>query len=267
MKFRCKNCFKVLNKNEEYCTSCGEHSEEVAAYMAESKHELDSIAKLKLSLIMYLAIAFLGTGVLMITFAVIQNKNSSTYDMNACKGISFLISSIVLFIVMIAVNFKELKLMLFNGTTKQLGAALLVGILVMGIIGVLHYLSVNTRVIPNYMVDFLNGTIIFEVDGNWMSSTTLLISLLFSIVVEEIVFRKRLIDALDDETLLGDTAIVIISAIIATILDFMWLMSTETIITMFILNMAMNGIYMNTNRSIGINIILRVILICIIFIL
>ena len=39
---------------------------------------------------------------------------------------------------MIAVNFKELKLMLFNGTTKQLGAALLVGILVMGIIGVLH---------------------------------------------------------------------------------------------------------------------------------
>ena len=144
---------------------------------------------------------------------------------------------------------------------------MLVGILVMGIIGVLHYLSVNTRVIPNYMVDFLNGTIIFEVDGNWMSSTTLLISLLFSIVVEEIVFRKRLIDALDDETLLGDTAIVIISAIIATILDFMWLMSTETIITMFILNMAMSGIYMNTNRSIGINIILRVILICIIFIL
>lgn len=267
MKFRCKNCYKVLKPNEEYCTHCGEHSDEVASYMTEEKHSLDAASKFKLSLIIFLAVAFVGTGILMVSFALIQNKRFNIYDTNTCKAISFLITSIVLFIFTIILSFKELDTLIFNGTIKQLQASCLIMLVVCGIIIVLNYLSTSTRAIPNYMIDFKNDNIIFSVDGNWMSIPTLLISLILSIISEEVLVRKRVIDMLDEETLLGDASTIIISSIIGTLLNFSWLMSTEIIISVFIMNLACSAIYIYTNRSLVINILFRIIMICLIFIL
>ena len=75
------------------------------------------------------------------------------------------------------------------------------------------------------------------------------------------VFRKYLIDAFDDGTLLSDFWIIIISSLIATLGDFMWTMGVETIICSAILNLSMSAIYMYTNRSLGINILLRFLLV------
>lgn len=33
MKIRCKNCYRVLDRNEEYCKACGEHSEQMKKAM------------------------------------------------------------------------------------------------------------------------------------------------------------------------------------------------------------------------------------------
>lgn len=267
MKIRCTKCYKVLKKNEEYCTHCGTHSDEVMNYMAQDKHELDSLAKFKLALIIFLAVAFVGTGVLMVSFAIIQNKNYGTYDMNTCKAISFFITSIVLFIVLILTNFKDLKTMIYNGNGNQLLGSFLIACLTIAILVILNYLSLNTRMISNYVIDFINDNIYFSVEGTWMTTTTLFIALVLGVFSEEIVFRKRLIDMLDDETLWSDIVIVIVSALLTTFLDFLWVMSTETVLCMFILNLVCSGIYIYTNRSLSVNIIMRILIICLIFII
>jgi len=267
LKIRCKKCFKVLKPNEEYCTNCGEHSDEVAQYMQEKKHTLDAASKFKLALIIFLAVAFVGTGILMVSFALIQNKKYNTYDTNTCKAVSFLITSIVLLIFTLFSSFKDLKKLIFNGTIKELSLSLIMGALVIAIIIVLNYLSVNTRVIPNYMIDYLDDNIVFNVEGTWMSIPTLFISLVFSVISEEILIRKKLLDMLDEETLWSDASIIVVGAVITTLLNFSWLMSTEIILTMFILNIACNAIYIYTNQSLGVNILLRIIMICIIFII
>lgn len=267
MKIRCRNCYRVLNPNEEYCTHCGEHSDEMAQYMAEGKHELDAMAKFKLSLVIYICIAFLGTGILMISFALIQNRLAETYDTNTCKALSFVITSVVLLLTLIIINFKELKSMFFNGTKKQLLLAIIIGIISIAILVLVHNLSGYTRVIPNYISDYVDGKIVITTDILGVSSPFVVISLILSIISQEIVFRRRFIDALDEDTLLGDRSIILLGALVGTALDFIWIMSPETLLMTFVLNGLMSAIYIYTNRSIGINLILRIILICLILII
>ena len=53
MKIRCKNCYRVLNPNEEYCTACGEHSAAMQKAMITGDYGPDTVGKLKISLICY----------------------------------------------------------------------------------------------------------------------------------------------------------------------------------------------------------------------
>ena len=68
-----------------------------------------------------------------------------------------------------------------------------------------------------------------------------------------------LIDAFDD-TLLGDKAIYIFTVIIMTIFEIAWVMSLDILVVSLIVNIATTGIYMNTNRNVIYNILLRIIL-------
>ncbi len=235
--------------------------------MAEGKHELDAMAKFKLTLILYLCIAFLGTGVLMISFALIQNRLAETYDTNTCKVLSLIITSVVLFLVCAIIYFKELKTMFFNGTKQQLLFSLLIGIVSIAIFILAHNLSNFTRILPNYIMDYIKGRIVITTDILGVSNAGIIIALLLSLISQEIIFRRRFIDALDEDTLLGDRSIILVSALVGTILDFAWIMAPETLIMMFFLNVLMSAIYIYTNRSIGINIFLRIILISIIIII
>ncbi|MEI3505324.1 MAG: hypothetical protein V8Q77_03495 [Bacilli bacterium] len=78
----------------------------------------------------------------------------------------------------------------------------------------------------------------------------------------EALCRKRLVDALD-ETLLGEKTIFIITILVTTALETLWIMSLDVVIPLLILNIVLTGIYMYTNRNIFINIVLRVLLIII----
>ena len=45
MKIRCKNCYRVLNPNEEYCTACGEHSAAMQKAMITGDYGPDNAGK------------------------------------------------------------------------------------------------------------------------------------------------------------------------------------------------------------------------------
>lgn len=71
MKIRCKNCYRVLNNNEEYCTKCGEHSDEIQRIMETGEIPTDEVASFKLHLYLYLGIAFLLNGALFVLNGVL----------------------------------------------------------------------------------------------------------------------------------------------------------------------------------------------------
>ena len=89
---------------------------------------------------------------------------------------------------------------------------------------------------------------------------TVLASFTLIIISQEIVFRRRMIDAFDNDTLLGDISIIIFSGLIGTFLDVMWVMSLDIVLTSLIINFTLSGIYMYTNRNVAVTIGIRLLL-------
>ena len=82
MKIRCKNCYRILNPNEEYCTSCGEYSEKMHKAMVTGDYGPDPVAKFKISFGIYAIAGFILCGIFQVIFALIENKmnNDDTLD-------------------------------------------------------------------------------------------------------------------------------------------------------------------------------------------
>ncbi len=270
MKIRCNNCFKVLKPNEDYCTHCGTYSEEMAKIMKEKPSELDSMAKFKLAMILFLSIAFLGTGIFTVTITLIYTKTTE-YQWSWIKTVasanSLLITSAAFLTILLVLYHKEFKQSIFNGSLNQLLGSLVIGGLVVGIMVLMSKLTSVTKVIPSYMTDYLTGSERYLPNGGGINIWGLFFSMIFISICEELILRKRIIDMLDDETLLGEKLIIIVSTLLITFLDFLWTMSLETVILTLVLNLTLNAIYMYTNRSIGLNILLRIILITLIFLI
>ena len=53
MKIRCNNCYRVLNNNEEYCTKCGTHSEEIQRIMETGEIPVDETGLFKPHIYLY----------------------------------------------------------------------------------------------------------------------------------------------------------------------------------------------------------------------
>lgn len=261
MKIRCKKCFHVLKPQEEYCTSCGEHSSEIEQLMKTGYVEVSEKDKLKTALFVYLFSAIIGNGIYMIILGIIQKEAINTYVDLFCQSHSLLISSIITLAIYLILYRKELKDMVLTGTGKQLASASIIGVLLIATCILFSLLSEATRVLPLNITTYLSSgaaTLFGEGDTNVFK---ILISYIFVAVVQEIVFRRRVIDALDNETLWGETAILIGSALLGTFLDLMWNMSLNIIIVSLIMNLTLSGIYMYTNRNVGITILIRILLI------
>ncbi len=264
MKIRCQNCYRVLDRNEEYCKSCGEHSEQMKRAMETGNFGGGPLDRFKIGALLFLILAFFGNGIIMITLAVIQ-KDSNTDLYKFSYGL--LISSVVALAAIFIVHYKDLIDFIWNGNKEQFGRCLLLGLLGVVIVSLLSILSNATRVIPNVYTNYLQSGYARFFSGKDSNATFILISLICVAVVEEIVFRRLLIDAIDDQTMLSDTMVVIFGGLVATIADFAWLMSVETIVTSLIINFILTWIYMNSNRSLGLNLLLRVLIIVIQFLI
>jgi hypothetical protein len=92
-----------------------------------------------------------------------------------------------------------------------------------------------------------------------------MLSLVLVILIVEVVFRRLLIDVLDDSTMLSDPMVILVSGLLGTVAEFALLMSMEIVITSLIINFVMAWIYINSNRSIILNILIRLFIIIIQF--
>ena len=72
MKIRCKNCYRVLDPNEEYCKACGEHSEQMKKAMETGNYGGGPLDRFKIAFALFAVLAFLGNGIIMTIFAVIK---------------------------------------------------------------------------------------------------------------------------------------------------------------------------------------------------
>lgn len=260
MKIRCKKCYRVLGAQEEYCTSCGEHSNEIAQLMKTGYIEITDKDKLKTALIIYALVAIFGNGVFMVSLGLIQNKVMNSYNNLFCQTMALLISSVITTLIYLIIYRKELKDMILTGTLKQIASATIIGVLLIVTSSLFSLVSSSTSVLPGYITKFLssgNATLMGEGDTNIM---TILVSFILIIISQEIVFRRRLIDALDNETLLGDISIIIFSGLLGALLDLLWVMSMDIVIVSLIINFTLSGIYMYTNRNVAITIGIRILL-------
>lgn len=262
MKIRCKNCYRVLNPNEEYCTACGEHSAAMQKAMITGDFGPDTAGKLKISLAIYAIAGFIVCGILQVIFALLQNKEISKYTDAFCEANSIFYSGILTFVLMLVFSMKDLKKTPLNKPMSNYIIALLIGIITIAIIVLLSKILTFTQVFPNYIVSYLSSgnAKFFDIKNECIFKIAL--GFIFVAISVEVLCRKRLIDALD-ETLLGEKAIYAISTIVTTLLETFWIMSLDVVIPLLIFNIVLNGIYMYTDRNIFINIVLRVLLIII----
>lgn len=261
MKIRCKKCYHVLKPQEEYCTSCGEHSSEIEQLMKTGYIEVSEKDKLKTALFIYLFSAIIGNGVYMIILGILQKKATNAYVDLFCQSHSLLISSIITLLIYLILYRKELKDMIITGTGKQIASSMIIGVLLITTCILFSLLSEATRVLPINVTNHLSSgsaSVFGEGDTNVFKVMT---SFALVAVSQEIVFRRRVIDALDGETLWGETAILIGSALLGTFLDLMWVMSINTLIVSLIMNLTLSGIYMYTNRNVGVTILIRILLV------
>lgn len=268
MKIRCKNCYRILNPNEEYCTSCGEYSEKMHKAMVTGDYGPDPVAKFKMSFGVFAIAGFVLCGIFQVIFALIENKmnNDSGYTNLFCQTNSLFYSSIIAFVTMLIVFKKDLKSYFPKMTKNQVLGSTIISILTIAIVIILNNLSNFTLIFPKYIIKYLEGssTVFFDFKGECIFK--IVIGTILSSICLEILGRKYLVDALD-ETMLSDKAIYFITSIVVTLFEIVWIMSLEIAIVSLIINLVATGIYMYTNRNLLINIIMRILVVLIVLII
>lgn len=263
MKIRCNNCYRVLNQNEEYCTSCGEYSPKMHNAMITGNYGPDNSAKFKLAFGVFGIAGFIICGVLQVIFAVIQTRELEFTTQEFCQTNSLFYSGLLALIIMLIVFRKDLKEFI-KLEKKNLLFSIIIGILVITIVILLSKLFTFTQIFPNFIVEYLSNNPVFLDLKNECIIKIAVGSVTMGITLEFV--RKYLIDAFDD-TMLSDKSILIFSTIIMTICEVAWIMSLDVAIVVLIINITFNLLYMQTNRSIILNISLRTLLYIITFLI
>lgn len=260
MKIRCKNCYRVLNPNEEYCTNCGEHSAQMQQAMITGDYGPDVNAKFKTGLGIFVLAGFLCCGILQVIFAVMQNKEIGAYSNLFCEVNSLFYSGILVALLSIFFFRKDLKQVKFNRSISTYLIGLLIGILTIVIIILLSKLVSFVSIFPKYICDYLESSTKVFFNLKYECIFKIIVEFLLIYISLEIIIKKTLIDMLD-ETMLGDKSIYLITVLVATILESAWIMSLDVIIPTLFINIVTTGIYMYTGQNVYINILLRVIFI------
>ena len=287
MRIRCKNCYRVLNNNEEWCTRCGAHSDEVAELIAKGIEPLDEMSVAKTNSLLYLLIAFLINGILSVLFGVIFDSMYEGYNYGsvgtdlplAIKYFSAInaltISGLVMMVVAFFINLKEIKKYFIIKKPLNFWISLAAGLLILiGLCFASKYSYFS--IIPFYFKEFLtNPTEDMLLSGS-MNILKVLVVLLSYGIVEEFVFRKAFMSALDECTLMPDWAIVVVDALVGTVLFsvcFLILVKTTAlnyllgILASIVFNALMATNYFINDHTITSNLILRVLLVILVFVI
>lgn len=282
MKIRCQNCYRVLNNNEEYCTKCGAHSQEIERIMKTGEIPTDEVASFKLHIFLYLGIAFLLNGALFVLYGVLFDRMYPGAEYGEIgdampKNITYfssinalIITSIIMFLLVAILNIKQIAV---DYKITSIKRALISFVIMVGITFGIIYMTKNTNIIaiPIYMKDYIQGNIpnteLFE---NSLSIWKIVLVLGLYSFVQEYIFRKHLAAAFDDGTLfsLPTTVILItlISAVLETICFSVFSSGTfEYVVYTFMGSLIYQGIltinYYFNKQTLAVNIILRILFI------
>ncbi len=281
MKIRCNNCYRVLNNNEEYCTKCGTHSEEIKRIMETGETPVDETGLFKLHIYLYLGIAFLINGALFVLYGVFFDRmkpgeygeigEAMPKDITYFSSINaLLITSLIMFALILLLNFKNI-LVDFKVTNKSraVSSTLVMSVVSLGLIFLTK--ETNISVIPIYMKEYISGAINdADLFANSISLWKIIVILLGYSIVQEYIFRKHLAAAIDESTLLSLTSTIIIMTIVAGILDVICfsVFSSGTfasILYVFVGSLIYQGIlnlnYFYNKQSLLINVLMRILLI------
>ncbi len=287
MKIRCKNCYRVLNNNEEYCTRCGEHSEEVAELLRTGKTLINPVKKFRRFLYLYLGIAFLFNAVLTVIFGALYLAKNSNIEIGE-EGTplpdamilfsslnALLITGIVLTIIIMIIEWKNIKAEIKNINVEKLIISLAVAPFVIGLFVFLTKMT-NISFIPplfkNYIVNPNKEFLTTESLG-LIKIIPVMICYAF---IEEYIFRKCLYESLDDATLLTTSQMVGIGTLSGTLLDFLslgffnsgnFLSVILILFTSFVMQYTMSIFYFINKKNITFNIIFRIVLYLIIILI
>ena len=227
MKIRCKNCYRVLNKNEEYCTSCGEYSTRMHNAMVSGDYGPNPIEKFKTAFIIFMIAGFIVCGILQVVFAALENKENggNGYTLLFGQTNSLFYSSLLTSLLFVIFFKKDRKDYIPNCKKNEWFGAIVVGVLVVSIVVLLSKLFSFTQILPNYIGDYLKegDAVFFDLKGACIIK--ILVGSILSALCLEVV-KKYIIDALDD-TMLGDKGIYIITVLATTLFEVGWVMSLD----------------------------------------
>ena len=236
---------------------------------------------MKTSLLLYLLIAFLVNGLLNVIFGVVFNAMYDNYyygevGSNLPNAIvyfsavnSLLVTSIIMAIVAYFVNNKEFDKQISFKNKKRFLISLGCGLVVVSGLIVLARFT-NATMIPIYFRDFLlSKTPDMTLTGS-MNLFKIIVILLCYGIAEELIFRKAIIGGLDEATLLPDWQIVVLQGFLATILsalcflilarltlvNYLW-----CLLSSLVFNTLMGFCYYYNQKSLLVNLILRVVII------
>lgn len=281
MKIRCNNCYRVLNNNEEYCTKCGAHSEEIKRIMETGEEPVDETGLFKLHIYLYLGIAFLINGALFVLYGVFFDKmNPGEYgeigeampkDITYFSSINaLLVTSLIMFVLVLLLNAKNIFVD-YKITSKKRAiiSTIVMSVLSVGLIFLTKETSIS--VIPTYMKEYIMGSINdADLFANSISLWKIIVILSGYSIVQEYIFRKHLAAAIDESTLLDLPATLIIMTLVGGILDVICfsVFSSGTfasVIYVFIGSLIYQGIlnlnYFYNKQSLLINVLMRILLI------
>lgn len=281
MKIRCNNCYRVLNNNEEYCTKCGAHSEEIQRIMETGEIPVDETGVFKTHLFLYLGISFLLNGALFILYGVFFDKmNPADYgeigeampkDITYFSSINaLLITSLLMLALVLLLNFKSILVDLkITNKKRALLSTVIMSVLALGLV----FLTKETKfsIIPIYMKEYLSGTISnADLFANSISMWKIVIILVAYGIVQEYIFRKHLSAAIDESTLLNLPMTITVMTLLGAVLDVICFsvfssgMFVEVIfvfIGALLYQLILNLNYFYNKQSLLINILMRVLVI------
>jgi len=288
MKIRCKNCYRVLNHDEEYCTRCGERSLEVVKLMNGEIVDDAIDYKFKTNLWIYLGVAFLLNGVLSIILSVFFKKANpdllitevgtalpesiaffSFSNAALCTGVIILGVLLITFYKDIFLQIKKDFVVLFQ---KKMLPHLLFLIIVAGALTFIIKFT-DVLVIPPYFKSFLDGSLSSVYDETNFGVLKICITLAIYSFVIEYIFKHMLYGYLQEVTLMKEGTILTLMVVLSMLAEFLTFGFTSTLtlntflywlLGNFVLNYLLAIWYTAGNKNLLLNVLVRIILLVLI---
>lgn len=278
MKIRCEKCYRILNDNEVYCTRCGEFSPKIQAQM-EGKTAPSQSKKYLTQLFLAFFVAFFLNGILIVVFSVFFDRffpNAPYGDLDERLPASitlfshtyaFLVSSIALLAMLLFIYRKKILKVIGSFYSGEILYALW-----FGVFGLMLFAFLIAKTPISFIPSFFQRVI--ENPGDLIAFISprayvkIFVALICYAFIEEVIFRYALVEILDEATILPEVVVVLIIALGGAFFD--WLafgFNMPMIIGNLLLQIFLSVTFLFFRRKIFFNLVFRVLLISLIFII